>query len=182
MSIPQQTLIDIFALSLGAFLEKEKAQILNDVSERSWCGRLALYLQEQAARHGLIGYYADVEYNRKQNGQVKTIIDHEMKVVAINCDLILHSRGQDPKADNLIAIEVKKVNRPAPDKQNDRYRLMALTKSSYDDVWSYDGNTLPEHVCGYRLGAYIEVDKAKSTVVVELFQGGKISGRISQAF
>jgi hypothetical protein len=51
---------------------------------------------------------------------------------------------------------MKKASAPENEKQNDKLRLMALTKDSYDDVWSFDGKTLPEHVCGYTLGIYYE--------------------------
>lgn len=44
------------------------------------------------------------------------------------------------------------------EKENDKARLVALTKDSYDGVWSFDGKTLPEHVCGYDLGIYYEID------------------------
>ncbi len=35
---------------------------------------------------------------------------------------------------------------------------MALTKDSYEDIWSFDGKTLPEHVCRYALGIYYDVN------------------------
>lgn len=68
-------------------------------------------LESVAIDHGLIGYFADAEYNRKQNGQIKTIIDENMEEVKVQCDLILHSRGKNVERDNLIAIEMKKSNR-----------------------------------------------------------------------
>ena len=66
-----------------------------------------------------VGYYTDVEYNRNQGGIKtirKTIRGQTEEIIPINCDLILHSRGEDIGQDNLIAIEMKKSNRPASEK------------------------------------------------------------------
>ncbi|MGS2764806.1 hypothetical protein [Sinomicrobium sp. M5D2P9] len=109
-------------------------------------------------KYELSEYYSDPEYNRKQNGEIKTILDHEMKEVKINCDVIIHSRGNNIGNDNLLALEMKKSNRPEYEKASDKIRLRALTKESYDDVWSNDGKTFPEYVCGYELGIYMELD------------------------
>lgn len=46
--------------------------------------------------------------------------------------------------DNLIAIEMKKANCADMEKDKDRVRLMALTRNSYDSVWSADAKILPE--------------------------------------
>jgi hypothetical protein len=52
--------------SLERFLATEIDALLQDVSERSNCGRLAIYLEGIAHASGLTGYYADTEYNRMQ--------------------------------------------------------------------------------------------------------------------
>jgi hypothetical protein len=163
---------NVFELTLDEFFVRETQGVLEGVNERSNCGRMAFYLQRIADAYGLDGYFADTEYNRKQNGEVKTILDREMKVVAINCDLILHSRGSSLDADNLIAIEVKKREAKGDEKIKDRERLRALTKASYDDIWSNDGVTLPEHVCGYVLGVYIELDRRCRQCLVEYYRSG----------
>lgn len=106
-------------------------------------------------------YYVDTEYNRN-NEKVKTIYNDDLKVVSIVCDLIVHSRGEIVEKDNLIALEMKKA------------RLVALTKESYDGVWSFDGKTLPEYVCGYELGIYYEIDRKCSSIYVEYYTKGKI--------
>ena len=120
-----------------SFLVRERENILNRVSERNLCARLGIYLHNVSEKSGLKGYFADPEYNRKQNGQVKTILDENLEVIVVNCDLILHSRG------------------------------------NYDGVWSYDGVTLPEHVCGYELGFYIELDHRKKSFLVEEYRAGE---------
>src|SRR3546814_15238500 len=82
------------------------------------------------------------------------ISDWSSDVCSSDLDLILHSRGRVVERDNLIAIEMKRLSHPEREKQKDRVRLRALTKTSCDDVWSADGRALPEHVCGYGLGYF----------------------------
>lgn len=118
-------------------------------------------------------YYVDIEYNRNQ-GRVKTIISDQFEAVTVNCDLIVHSRGEIIQQDNLLALEMKKANRPATEKNKDRNRLIALTKSSYDGVWSNDGIALPEHVCGYILGIYYEINIRKNTIQIEYYCNGEL--------
>ena len=109
----------------------------------------------------------------RNNGRVKTIYNDDLKVVTIICDLIVHSWGEIIEKDNLIALEMKKSYRPMKEKENDKARLVALTKDSYDGVWSFDGKTLPEHVCGYDLGIYYEIDSKNCLVYIEYYVKGK---------
>lgn len=75
-------------------------------------------------------YHVDVEYNRNKNGRIKTccpLDDDRIPVpVTINCDLIVHSRGEIARQDNLIAIEMKKSSRTKKEKDSDRRRLITL--------------------------------------------------------
>jgi hypothetical protein len=57
-----------------------------------------------------------------------------------------------------------------------------MTKASYDDVWSYDRKTLPEHVCGYELGIFIELDSDRETFRLEQFRGGNSVGGHNGSF
>lgn len=162
--------------AVQTFFRKERANILNGVAERNLCARLALYIELEMERIGLQGYYADVEYNRKQNGAVKTIMDDEYQIIRINCDLILHSRGEIIQRDNLIAVEMKKIERPQYEKDSDINRLRAMTKKSYDDIWSFDGETHPEHVCGYEYGYFLEIDNVnRSYNVITVIEGEVIN-------
>jgi hypothetical protein len=168
---------DLFYRSFEKFLALESNNILSGVSERNLCNRLGFCLEDERKARGLEGYYVDAEYNRQQNGQVKTLLNGNYEEVSITCDLILHSRGESVARDNLIAIEMKKSSRPGAEKKKDRIRLIALTKKSYDDIWSNDGVTHPKYVCGYELGIFIELDIRRGLVKVEEFQGGAASGR-----
>lgn len=175
-------MIEILKDSLQIFVEGETDNILSGVSERNLCGRLALILEAVAHEAGLVGYYADAEYNRKQGGRIKTILDDHMQEVVINSDLILHSRGEIMARDNLIAIEMKKSHRPEAEKESDRARLRAMTKTSYDDVWVFDGVTPPEHVCGYELGTFIEIFIDSRTITVQFFEKGDLTQDYSVKF
>lgn len=104
-------------------------------------------------------YFVDVEYNRNAGGKLKTfkrtINEVEEQIVTINCDLLVHSRGQKKNCDNLIALEMKKSTASKCAKESDRNRIECLTKNPEQDVWSYGGVVFPEHVCGYKLGIYL---------------------------
>lgn len=161
-----------FEDALNAFLKAEGNTLLTGVSERNTCGRLAIYLERQAQNDGFHGYYADVEYNRKQGRKVKTIINEENEVIQITPDLIVHTRGERlPPDDNLIAIEVKKSSRPEREKQDDKNRLVAMTRNPFEEVWPLD-NGHPEHVCGYAVGVYIEIDTAQRHLSLEFYKKG----------
>ena len=172
----------VFLDALNAFLSAEAHTLLTDVSERNTCGRLAIYLEQQIQTENLAGYYADPEYNRKQNSKVKTIVNNQARVVNITADLIVHSRGEKPpKEDNLIAVEVKKSTRPEGDKLEDKERLQAMTREPYDGVWPVDG-TYPEHVCGYAVGVYVEIDIDQRRLHLEFYKKGALTKQREQNF
>jgi hypothetical protein len=71
-----ETLLEkLFKHSIQEFFANELSSILNNVSERNLCARLAMYLQDTTHRNNLLDYYADPEYNPKQDGRLKTILD-----------------------------------------------------------------------------------------------------------
>lgn len=145
-----------------------------DVAEPTLCSALKSRLEKILERNNIYDYYIDLEYNRN-NGNIKTIIDEELAVIKIKCDFILHSRGHNPNQDNLLALEMKKSYRSQEEKDSDRKRLIALTKSTYDnDVWSYDGKTLPKHVCRYIIGIYYEINWEKKKVLIEYYKCGQL--------
>lgn len=178
----KKVLKKIFNESAEIFFAEESANIMNGVAERNLCGRLSIYLTDVLQRRGVTGYYADTEYNRKQDGRIKTILNDKMEIVNVQCDLIVHSRGTIIEQDNLIAIEMKKLRRPEAEKINDRIRLKALTKDSFDDVWSYDGVAHPEHVCGYIMGLYMIIDNVERTCIVEYYRKGDKVGQNTLTF
>ncbi len=164
-----QALLEIFNDSFSTFLRDETDNILSGINERNLCCRLSIILNERIRNTEFTNYYVDVEYNRMRNGELKTIIDDDHHIIRINCDIIIHSRGESVQDDNLIAIEIKKSSRREDEKESDRRRLRTLTKVSFDDVWSNDGTTHPEHVCGYKLGMYIELNSINRNCLVEYY-------------
>lgn len=166
-----KTLAPLFERALAVFVKEEREHILSGISEQNMCFRLALALETERVGAELDNYKVDTEHNRN-GGQLKTILDDQMHPVSIRVDIILHSRGKVPAQDNLIAVEMKRAEHPTSEKEKDRIRLRTLTKASYDDVWSADGETLPEHVCGYILGYYLELDLSVPAFRVEVFESG----------
>ncbi len=167
----------MFKQALRDFVKDESDSIRSDVSERMLCARLSVPLEKLARDSGYKNYFADVEYNRKQDGEIKTILDDNEQIIQITCDLILHSRGIEVNKDNLIAVEMKKSTRSIESKNKDRNRLRALTKESYDGVWSWGGGVLPEHVCGYSLGVFIDINLEESKLHIEYYKKGKLSSK-----
>lgn len=181
-----EEILSLFKTANEEFLAEERLLFDNNVSERTLCGALMLKIHDFIKNNNSYeGYFVDVEYNRNK-GNLKTIYitysGPKNKIIQINCDLILHSRGRNTKQDNLLAIEMKKSNRSKSDKISDKERLKALTKDSFDDIWSNDGQTLPEHVCGYVLGIYYEINYKKREILLEYYIKGKIVAKGTRSF
>lgn len=176
-----QQLVEIFEKANKGFLKEQERFIISDVSERSICGELMKYLTNEISKTTFSSYHVDVEYNRN-DGKIKTIRNSEEKIINITCDIIVHSRGESIEQDNLIAIEMKKSTQSQHEKNKDRDRLLALTKDTFDDVWSYDGKTFPEHVCRYMLGVYYEIDIESRIVEIEYYMKGKFQKKYIKQF
>ena len=171
-------MVRLFEQANSHFLKNNESLFLSNVNERTLCSALMLCLNNQIVSDpSFKGYYTDVEYNRNQ-GKIKTIIQtsqgQKSKIITINCDLILHSRGKHLEQDNLIAIEMKKSTRTKSEKDADRDRLRALTLDTFSNTWSFDGHTLPEHVCRYVLGVYYEINLRQKTILIEYYCQGKL--------
>lgn len=172
----------IFDESINTFFIEERENILSDVAERNLCGRLSIYLTNALLNHGVKGYFADAEYNRKQGGKVKTILLGKEKIVTIQTDLIVHTRGRIIDGDNFIAIEMKKSTRPEEEKISDRERLIAMTMKSYNGVWSSGDGTQPDHVCNYKLGVFIILDIKGESYMLECYHLGNLAAVIEGRF
>ncbi|MDH2353336.1 hypothetical protein QCM80_22130 [Bradyrhizobium sp. SSUT112] len=159
---------DLFHEALREFLAHEYTLVRKDVHEQSLCGRLAIYLDRAKNRdEALQPYFVDVEYNRRGEGRKQILHPVTHEHIDVRCDILLHSRG-DLDDDNLIAVEMKKDDGSAADKQSDRERLQALTLPMPED-----GN--PDYVCGFKLGYYLEVHIGNGTLLVEEYRGGKMT-------
>lgn len=171
-----QELETIFIKANERFIRNNPMLFISNVSERTLCGALMAELYNVIKYTKYSDYYVDVEYNRNVGGKLKTIMktddSHNLKIITINCDLIVHSRGKKIHQDNLIALEMKKSTASKIKKNDDKERLKCLTKRSYDDIWSADGKTFPKHVCGYLLGIYYEINYKKKTISIEYYKEG----------
>jgi hypothetical protein len=177
----EKLLIKLFDESFEQFLAKDIDNILDDVAEQNLCCCLAHHIRLKLSENKDADYFADIEYNRKQDGKSKTILD-DGKIIYIRCDLIVHSRGKLVKDDNLIAIEMKKSTRKSTEMEKDRKRLQIMTKNSYDEVWNNHDPNHPEHVCGYLLGIYIIVNTKKRNCSIEYYQHGNFIYERKQEF
>jgi hypothetical protein len=65
-------LMALFNEAFHKFLDRERDNIVANISERNLCGRLMLYLDEARVRYGLTDYFTDTEYNRNL-GDLKRI-------------------------------------------------------------------------------------------------------------
>lgn len=162
-------LAELFFSANSEFIKKDKKLFLSKVSERTLCGALMIKLYEQLRNSKYSNYYVDVEYNRN-NKKIKTcrIEDNknQSKKININCDLIVHSRGNNSLQDNLIAIEMKKSSRARLDKNNDRNRLISLTKEC--NVYETS-----QYVCNYKLGIYYEINFVINNIQLEFYYKGQ---------
>lgn len=173
----------IFSISNNKFLFKELSLIKSGVSERCICASFKSFIEYELQKSLMYKkYYVDVEYNRNA-GHIKTIINDKEQIININCDLIVHSRGENEEHDNLIALEMKKSYRSQEEKDSDRNRLISLTKPvSTNEVWSYDGKTFPQHVCGYYLGVYYEIDIQNEIIIIEYYMQGRMVEKYYKKF
>ena len=181
-NISRDAMRRLFFAAFDDFCACEGANIRNGTSERNLCQRLALPLEHQALSADLQHYRADCEYNRSNDGRVKTIVGQGMGVVTITCDIILHSRGEDTEQDNLIAIEMKRASHRQAEKDKDRIRLMALTRAPGGGVWSEDGKINLRHVCNYVIGFYVELDRRRHEFHIEEYVRGSLRKTYSRGY
>lgn len=111
------------------------------VSERNICARLAHHMEnimrnydEEHDNSPFRRYFADVEYNRMGNGNIKCYENSEHRPQKMVSDLLIQSRGFPQ---NYLAVEMKrKDNRNKNSLKSDRNRLCSLVKPSSDDTIS----------------------------------------------
>lgn len=166
----------LFEVANQAFLHRDLSNILNGVSERTLCGGLMLSLRKAFDESIYKSYHVDIEYNRNRGGDLKTIFNGGPAPISICCDLIVHSRGENIAQDNLIAIEMKRSTHRRAEKEKDKLRLECLTKDDFDGLWSFDGTTLPEHVCRYVLGIYYEINVRRRQIGLIYYVKGQVHG------
>lgn len=153
---------DILIPSLKRLYEKDYFNIRIGVSERNICARLAYHMETiMHESDNFRDFFADVEYNRKNDGTVKHSEGYKKVSLLMVSDLIVHKRNAD---NNLLAVEMKQWNNPKK-REHDRFRLKSVVSSPEEgkDDCVYDTS----------LGTFIIYSAEK--VLVEFY--GKVNGK-----
>lgn len=156
---------DILIPSICILYKEDFSNIRFDVSERNICARLAHHMEnimrEYDAKNRtsfFTSYYADVEYNRMGNGDMKYYEDSLKRPKYMVSDLLIQSRGYEG---NLLAVELKKKGSTKKAIAKDRERLTSLvTPGSLSQLTGCVHDTL--------LGAFIIY--SKDGVDMEIFE------------
>lgn len=151
--------------SICKLYKEDFSNIRFDVSERNICARLAHHMEnimrEYDAKNRtsfFTSYYADVEYNRMGNGDMKYYEDSLKRPKYMVSDLLIQSRGYEG---NLLAVELKKKGATKEAIDNDIKRLKSLvTPGSLSQLTGCVHDTL--------LGAFIIY--SKDGVDMEIFE------------
>ena len=165
-------LMDIFEKVKEKFLKDEKEIIRIDVNERTLSARLMFHLQtlllNEIYQENYKEYSVDCEYNRINEIEYKILKvceyiektkNFEEVDKKVYPDIIVHKRNEN---NNLIVIEMKKVNSYIKKKENDKNRLKAMT------------NPRKLNNFNYILGVYFEVDTTgNNNHIIEFFVNGK---------
>lgn len=121
---------DILIPSICKLYKEDFSNIRFGVSERNICVRLAHHMEnimrDYDAKHRtslFTNYYADVEYNRMGNGDMKFYEDSQKRPRYMVSDLLIQSRGYEG---NLLAVELKKKGATKEARDNDIKRLKSL--------------------------------------------------------
>jgi hypothetical protein len=149
---------DFFEEAFRRFSIHERTNILNVIHEQNLSCRLALELELIKVNFGFPGYYADTEYNRQRNN-----IKKSREGIKFRPDVIVHSRYEIIHRDNLIAIEMKKAGQPRTNADDNRRRLMDMTRPL---------NPHNRDAYGYELGMFIEINISEKMFILEEFRKG----------
>ena len=152
---------DILIPSFQRLYEKDYFNIYNGVSERNICARLAHHMENIMHENtDYRDYFADVEYNRKNDGTIKHSEGYKKVSLPMVSDLIVHKRNAD---NNLLAVEMKRWNNPKK-REHDRERLKSVVSSP----------KIKKDDCVYdtTLGAFIIYSSERA--LVEFY--GKVNG------
>lgn len=142
--------------SICRLYKEDFSNIRFDVSERNICARLAHHMEnimreyDSGAKSPIFtNYYADVEYNRMDNGRMKYYEDRLKYPRYMVSDLLIQSRGYER---NLLAVELKKKGSTKKAIAKDRERLTSLvTPGAFSHLTGCVHDTL--------LGAFIIYSK-----------------------
>lgn len=171
-------MIELFERANRNFLNDHIGLLESRISERAMCAQFQNMLNDLIRKDDHYkGYYVDVEYNRNVGRRIKRIRNDRYEEVNITCDLIVHSRGKNLVQDNLITIEMKKVEQRSLEKEEaiikDKDRLKALTRPTYGKDWRHNGENLPDFVCRFILGVYYEINYINRKIYIQYYRSGE---------
>lgn len=164
---------DILIPSIRMLYREDFSNIRFGASERNISARLAHHMEnimrEYDAKNSTSlfkRYYADVEYNRMGNGDLKFYEDSQKRPQYMVSDLLIQSRGYE---ENLLAVELKKKGAAKDAIAKDRERLTSLvTPDSLSQQTGCVHDTL--------LGAFIVY--SVDGVDMELFEFSSREGKV----
>ena len=126
---------EVLIPALRKLYETDYDNIRFGVSERNICARLSHHMENIMREYDMtsgglfIGYYAEVEYNRMGNGDLKHYENSKHVPQYMVSDLLIMNRERKP---NLLAVEMKrKGNNRGIEK--DIVRLKSLVSSQSED-------------------------------------------------
>ena len=181
---------DILIPSLKRLYKVDHDNIRFGVSERIICARLAHHMENIMREYDFINttsyfkhYYADVEYNRMGNGELKMYENSEKRPRYMVSDLLIQSRGYER---NYLAVEMKRKGKNRHVKE-DKNRLASMVSSSNPE-------TKTRCVHDTIVGAFIVYDenevsiqlfenvhgKGKNTALIDISKYELLNGRIPQ--
>lgn len=163
---------NILIPSLQRLYEKDFFNICICVSERNICARLAHHMEIiMHESNQYKDYYADVEYNRKNDGTIKHSEGDKKVSLPMVSDLVVHKRNAD---NNLLAVEMKRWNN-YDKRKADRERLKSIVSSPE--------NKKDDCVYDTALGAFIIYSPYR--ILVEFYEkvnrDGKQTGKMEFA-
>lgn len=164
---------DILIPSICILYKEDFSNIRFGVSERNICARLAHHMEnimrEYDAKNRtslFTSYYADVEYNRMGNGDMKYYEDSQKRPRYMVSDLLIQSRGYEG---NLLAVELKKKGSTVKAIAKDKERLTSLvTPGALSHLTGCVHDTL--------LGAFIIY--SKDGVDMDIFEFSSKEGKV----
>lgn len=160
---------DILIPSLHKLYEKDYFNIRIGVSERNICARLAHHMEIiMHESNQYKDYFADVEYNRKNDGTIKHSEGYKKVSLPMVSDLIVHKRDAE---NNFLAVEMKRWNN-YDKRKADRDRLESIVSSPMPESRNDD--------CVYytTLGAFIiySSNKIKIEFYENMHEQGTLTG------
>ena len=154
---------EILLPSLKVLYSVDYDNIRFGVSERNICARLAHHMENLMSKYDQLngvecfkGYFADVEYNRMGNGDLKHYENSAHLPVYMVSDLLIQKRGYGR---NLLTVELKrKGNRRHAAEDRERVKSLVFPLGNYEEDLRCVHDTL--------VGAFIEY--SKDGVLLEL--------------